>query len=53
MGRNLPNKPKKLTLMYSEATIMVIIFGEFLMFYQIFLSPQVKQRAIIINKHGT
>ena len=26
-------------------------FQDFLMFYQIFLSPQVKQWAIIIDKH--
>ena len=29
-----------------------IIFWVFLMFYQIFLSSQVKRGAIIINKHG-
>ena len=34
-------------------TIMLIIFRDFLKFYQIFLSPQVKQSAIISNKHGT
>ena len=32
------------------STAMVIIFLEFLMFYQIFLSPQVKRSLIIINK---
>ena len=32
-------------------TILVIIFWDFLMFYQIFLSPQVKQIVIISNKH--
>ena len=32
--------------------IMVIIFWDFLMFDQTFLSPQVKQSAIISNKHG-
>ena len=31
-------------------TIMEIIFWEFLMFYQNFLSPQVKQSLIISNK---
>ena len=31
-------------------TIMVIILWDFLMFYQIFLSPQVKQSAS--NKQG-
>ena len=34
------------------ATIMVIIFWDFLTFYQNFLSPQVKQSKIISNKHG-
>ena len=33
-------------------TILVIIFCDFLMFYQIFLSPQVKRIVIISNKHG-
>ena len=32
--------------------ILVIIFWDFLMFYQIFLSPQVKRIVIISNKHG-
>ena len=31
---------------------MVIIFLEFLMFDQIFLSPQIKRSVIISNKHG-
>ena len=31
---------------------MEIILWEFLMFYQIFVSPQVKQNAIISNKQG-
>ena len=31
---------------------MVIIFWEFLMFYRILLSPQVKRSVIISNKHG-
>ena len=34
-------------------TIVFIIFGDFLMFYQIFLSLQVKQCTIIIYKLGT
>ena len=34
-------------------TIIFIIFWDVLMFYQIFLSPQVKRSAIISNKHGT
>ena len=29
-----------------------IIFWDFLMFYQIFLSPQVKRWAIVTYKHG-
>ena len=33
-------------------TIMVIIFWEILVFYQIFLSPEVKRSEIISNKHG-
>ena len=32
--------------------IIFIIFWDSLMFYQIFLSPQVKQIAIITYKHG-
>ena len=32
-------------------TIIFIIFWNFLMFYQIFLPPQVKRRVIIGNKH--
>ena len=31
--------------------ILVIIFWDFLMFYQIFFSPQVKRSVIINNKH--
>ena len=33
-------------------TILVIIFCDFLMFYQILFSPQVKGIVIISNKHG-
>ena len=33
-------------------TIIFIIFRDSLMFYQIFLSPQVKRCAIITYKHG-
>ena len=33
-------------------TIMDIIFRDFLIFYQIFFSPQVKRSVIISNKHG-
>ena len=35
-----------------ESTIMELILWDFLMFYQIFLSPQVKWSAIISNKQG-
>ena len=34
------------------ATILVLKFWDFLMFCQIFLSPQVKRILIISNKHG-
>ena len=30
---------------------MAIIFWDFLVFYQILLSPQVKENVIITNKH--
>ena len=33
-------------------TIIFIIFCDFLMFYQVFLSPEVKKCAVITNKHG-
>ena len=33
-------------------TITFIIFWDFLMFYQIFLSPQVKRSAVITYKNG-
>ena len=33
-------------------TISFIIFSDFSMFYQIFLSPQVKRWVIITYKHG-
>ena len=35
----------------SRPIIMVKIFGEFLIFYQIFLSPQMGQNVIISNNH--
>ena len=38
--------------MLDKATIIFIIFRDFLMFYQIFLSPQVKQWVIITYNHG-
>ena len=31
---------------------MDLIFRDFLMFYEVFFSPQVKQSVIITNKHG-
>ena len=34
-------------------TNIFIMFLDFLMFYQILLSPQVKQCAVITYKHGT
>ena len=34
------------------ATILAVIFWDFLMFYQIFLSLQVKRIVRIRNKHG-
>ena len=42
----------KVKVKASPATIMVIIFSDFLMFDQIFLSLTVKQSVIISNKHG-
>ena len=35
-----------------ETTMMDIIFWDFLILCQIFLSPQVKRRVITSNKHG-
>ena len=35
-----------------QSTIICKIFWDFFMFYQIFLSPQVKRWAIITYKHG-
>ena len=36
----------------NRPTIIFIIFRDFLMFYQIFLLPQMKRCAIITFKHG-
>ena len=36
----------------SDAIIIFIIFSDLLMFYQIFLSPQVKRCAIITYEDG-
>ena len=40
------------SLQNKAPTISFIIFLDFLMLYQIFLSPQVKRWAIITDKHG-
>ena len=37
---------------FHKTTIRFLIFWDFWMFYQIFLSPQVKRWAIITYKHG-
>ena len=53
---SLISKSKKIftftSVVHCIATMIFIIFWDFLMFYQIFLSPQVTQRAVIIYKHG-
>ena len=36
----------------SKTKTIFIIFSDFLMFYQIFLSPQVKRCGTITYKHG-
>ena len=38
-------------LVQTKATISFIIFWDFSMFYQVFLSPQMKRWAIITYKH--
>ena len=52
----LEKKPVQIELkgfvMEKLPTIIFIILRDFLMFYQIFFSPQVKRWAIISNKHG-
>ena len=52
LGEYLLLGQKIVWLYIYRPTIMVIIFLDFLMFYQIFLSPQVKQIVIISNRHG-
>ena len=48
------NLPTKLFLQsFKRPTIIFIIFWDFLMSYQIFISPQVKRCVIISYKHGT
>ena len=49
----IPNAPPiRGAVNMNGGTILVIIFWDFLMFYQIFLLPQVKRIVIISNKHG-
>ena len=43
---------KKKKKLIDKSSIIFIIFWDLLMFYQILLSPKVKQSAIICNKHG-
>ena len=51
--QTLPAKRIKLSVeMFWSSTISSIIFLEFPMFYQIFLSPLVKRCAVITYKHG-
>ena len=45
VNKNIKSKKKKLQ------TTNFIIFWDLLMFYQVFLSPQVKRWAIIAHKH--
>ena len=40
------------SLMKLQHSIIFIIFWDIFMFYQVFLSPQVKQSTIISQKHG-
>ena len=52
-GANLVAKFEIVCLAWNLVpTIIVIIFWDFLIFDQIFLSPQVKRSVIISNKHG-
>ena len=41
-----------MSINHSKAIIIEIILWDFLMFYQIFLLPQVKRSAIISHKQG-
>ena len=45
-------KKKKKKKLIDKFSVVFIIFWDLLMFYQILLSPKVKQSAIICNKHG-
>ena len=44
--------PRSSGVAVGKSTILAIIVWDFLMFYQTFLSPQVKRIVIISNKHG-
>ena len=54
--KNIPNNKAsggEISLhILKQSTISFIIFWDFSIFYQIFLSRQVKQRAIINHKHS-
>ena len=50
---NLIQKSKIVSLNWNlVTTVIVIMFWDFLMFYQIFFSPQVKRSVIITNNYG-
>ena len=50
---NFIQKSKIVSLNWNlVTTVIVIIFWDFLMFYQIFFSPQVKRSVIITNNYG-
>ena len=51
-GKNVLTKIRKLEKTMIKSTISFIIFWDCLMFYQIFLLPQLKQWAIITYRHG-
>ena len=46
------SKKKKKKKLIDKFSVVFIIFWDLLMFYQILVSPKVKQSAIICNKHG-
>ena len=48
----LPERMKIEKIEKLAATKIFIIFCDFLIFYQVFLPPQVKRRRIISNEHG-
>ena len=51
-SRAYSKKKKKKKKLIDKFSVVFIIFWDLLMFYQILLSPKVKQSAIICNKHG-